>query len=231
MTTWRSSAVAFAAAATVLSGCGQHHEEHGTGARAPQRVATNPSTFPLFRPSEIIAVKALDSGPMVAAFRKNDPHDRSENYRGSEVVFATGASLAELRAWLRKLEAASPQGLRYSHGDTIASSDPEAMRANGAVGASFQSPHGDRVVVVFAVDPRLLHEKLGSALDLVDKYDKVPGMLRGPLDDSMKQQIGYSISEMLDANSPVGVAFRGLKTAEARNRRAIVLIDERRVPE
>ena len=223
--------VAIVAAVTVLSGCGQHRDEHRPAAEAPRRVTTNPSTFPLFRPSEIIAVKALDSGPMVAAFRKNDPHDRSDNYRGSEVVVATGASLAELRAWLRKLQAESPQGLRYSHTDTIASGDPEAMRANGAAAASFQSPHGDRIVVVFAVDPRMLREKLGSALDLVDKYDKVPGMLRGPLDDTMKQQIGYSISEMLDATSPVGVAFHALKSAEASNKRAIVLIDEKRVAE
>ncbi len=227
-----NAAAVLAAAVWALGGCG-HGDERTTATTAPQqhRTATNPSTFPLYAPHEIIDVKTLDAGPMVAAFRRHDPHDRSGNYRGTEVVVATNAPIGELRAWLHKLKTAPPRGLRYNHTDTITSSDPAAMRSSGAEAATFESPDSARLVVVFAVDPRMLRSKLGSALDLVDQYNKVPGVLRGPIDASMKDQIGYSVTEMLDPTSPVGVAFHGLKTAEARNKRAIVLIDEKRASE
>jgi hypothetical protein len=223
MTMWRT-AVAAAAVVLVLSGCVSRRTE--TVRSEQQRHATNTSTFPVYRPNEVVDVKALDLGPMVAAFRKNDRNDVSANYRGSEVVLATTASLAELSTWLRGLEKSPPQGLQYTHSGS--SGDADAMRNTGAAAATFETAKSDRIVMVFVVDPKQLRAKLGPALDLIDKYDKVPGMLRGPIDDQMKQQIGYSVSEMLDANSPVGVAFRGLKTAESRNRRAIVLVDQRK---
>ena len=58
--------------------------------------------------------------------------------------------------------------------------------------------------------------------------DGVPGMLRGPLDETSKKEFGYSVSEMLDAKSPVGAALSTLNRLQAGDRRAILLIDESR---
>ena len=229
--TTTAAALAVLAAATLLAGCGQQKHEQSS-APARHRTSVNPSTFPLYRPSDVFEVVPLDLGPMVTALRKTQQgSDVPPNYRGAEVVASTNASLGELQTWLHKLEAAPPQGLRYSGSDSSASSDPEAMRSAGAVAASFDTKNGERVVLVFAVDPRLLRSKLGSALDLIDKYQAVPGMMRGPLDSEMKKQIGYSISEMLDPASPIGVAFGALKTLEPRNKRVLIVVDQHKAVE
>jgi hypothetical protein len=51
-------------------------------------------------------------------------------------------------------------------------------------------------------------------------------MLRAPIDDQMKHQLGYTVSEMLDRHSPIGIIFATLKSMSTADRRAIVLVDE-----
>ena len=74
-----------------------------------------------------------------------------------------------------------------------------------------------------------MREKLGPALDAADKYAALPGMLRDPIDQQMKKQLGYTVGEMLDRHSPIGMIFATLKTMRP-DRRAIVLIDETKAP-
>ncbi|GAC1582420.1 MAG: hypothetical protein NVS3B7_17870 [Candidatus Elarobacter sp.] len=229
MTSWRSRAVvAVVAAATALSACAPQREGQTAASPPARHVIANASTFPLYQPSEVFDVVGIDFGPLIA-IRKNDPGAKTlANYRGNEVVVATSATIGQLGAWMHKLESSPPQGLRATTENHVTSSDPGVMHSAGAYAASFETAHSDRVVVLVVVDPRLLREKFGSALDLVDKYQSVPGVMRGPIDDAMKQQLGYSVTEMLDPASPVGVAFRALKALETRDKRAIVLIDQHR---
>jgi hypothetical protein len=93
--------------------------------------------------------------------------------------------------------------------------------------ASFRTPSQDRYVTLIAVDPKRFREKFGPALDVVDKYQSVPGAMRGPIDDMVKHQVGYSVSEMLDPRSPFGVVIATVRTMQSRDQRAIILIDGR----
>ena len=98
-------------------------------------------------------------------------------------------------------------------------------RSRKALTAKSSTRGAPRSVYVFVADPKVIRAEMGFAFDLIDSYAKVPSMLRGPIDDQAKQQLGYSITELLDPNSPVGAVVAAVKELKA-DRRAILLIDE-----
>ncbi len=224
-----SSLLAAVVAGALLCGCGHQHDAGSD--RPAQRhtaVLTNPSKFPMYPSSTIVTVVPVDSKQILAAMRANDPHaDLPHNYRGHEVIAETSASMAQLKTWLRALKSAPPQGLRDTTGSSSSrSKDDSGMNVNSDSGAKFDSPAGDRTVFVFTADPRKIRQQMGPAFALFDSYGAVPGVLRAPIDDQARKQFGYSVTEMLDANSPVGAAIATLKRLQDKDRRAILIIDE-----
>ncbi len=227
MTTWRTSILAAAAVACLaLCACAKQ----STTEESPSRPAaqTNPSDFPLYPGTTLVEVAPIDYGAMFAMIRKNDPSAKpGANYRGNEVIVSTSASIPRLRTWVAHLKTAPPLGFHYSPSTTAFSIGPSSSeRSSAEVDALFETASSQRIVFVIALDPKRIRAQLGPALDVADNYTALPPMLRVPIDDQMKRQLGYTVSEMLDRHSPIGMIFATLKTMSTADRRAIVLVDE-----
>ncbi|MDB5072809.1 MAG: hypothetical protein JWM87_3920 [Candidatus Eremiobacteraeota bacterium] len=223
-----STLLAAVLAGVLLCACAKHDAGHNEATQRHVWALKNPSSFPLYPNSTVVTVVPVDSAQIFAAIRATDPHaDLPPNYRGHEIIAETNASMAQLAAWVRTLKASPPQGLRdTSQTASTRSSGDDGMNVNTEVGAKFDSRSGDRTVFVFTADPRKIRQQLGPAFTLFDSYSAVPGVLRAPIDEEAKKQFGYSVTEMLDAKSPVGAAIAELKRLQDTDRRAILIIDE-----
>jgi hypothetical protein len=212
----------------LLCACAKNDAGHQERAQRQASALKNPSSFPLYPNSTVVTVVPVDSAQIFAAIRATEPHaDLPPNYRGHEIIAETNASMAQLAAWVRALRSSPPQGLRDTSQTTATrSSGDGGMSVNTEAGAKFDSRAGDRTVFVFTADPRKIRQQMGPAFALFDSYSAVPGVLRAPIDDQAKKQFGYSVSEMLDAKSPIGAAIAELKRLQDKDRRAILIIDE-----
>jgi hypothetical protein len=217
--------LAAAVAGALLSACGGGGQQAKTEAPAHRGPVRNPSDFPLYPRSVLATVVPISSKQMFAAMRASDPHaDLPHDYRGNEIIAENAASVRQLSAWVRALEARPPLGLRYvpSHNRSSRSSSSNDSLENTA---ELDSADGSRTVYVVVADPRQVRAALGPMFTLIENYSAVPGMLRGPIDDQAKKQFGYSVTEMLDRRSPVGAAISTVKRMQGVDRRAIVVVD------
>jgi hypothetical protein len=228
----RARWAALGAAALVCvaaTGCAKHEESQTTTAAVSHLLVQNPSDFPVYSGSGVMTVVPIDSAQMFAAIRKADPQASvpPKNYRGNEVVLQTNASMVQLSGWLATLRKTPPAGFHAS-GDHVdfSNGDTNGWSSKTVDGGAFETQNAQRSVYVFVADPQRIRAQLGAAFDLIDNYSKVPDMLRGPIDQQAKQQLGYSVTEMLDPKSPVGAAVTSLKSLQGTNHRAILLIDE-----
>lgn len=204
------------------AGCAKH-EETRIAVAPEHRAPANPSNFPLSPRNVVLTVVPIDSRQMFAAMKQADPKaDVPKNYKGHEIILETPATMPQLKTWLAGLRTKPPAGFRLSkdHVDADGGNDRSTQIADGA---GFDGP--SRSVYVVAADPKQVRAKMGPVLDLIASYDKVPAMLRGPIDEEAKKQVGYTVSEMLDPASPVGAALGALKQLQTSDQRAIVLID------
>ena len=194
---------------------------------APRGIIENPSTFPLYPQSRVTVVVPVNSKQIFAAMKASDPRaSLPPNFHGHEVIAETNASLRQLETWVIGLEKVPPRGLVES-AEARDTPDPtlNGRNSSGGVSTSFDATDGSRRVFLIAADPKRIREQLGPVFTLMDSYSAVPGALRGPIDAQAKQQVGYSITEMLDEKSPVGAAVAELKRLSATDRRAIVVLD------
>jgi hypothetical protein len=226
MTNRRIRALAAASmACLVLCACAKQTTQESTESRQPAAL-TNPSDFPLYADAKIVEVAPVDYGVMLAKIKQHDPTAKTNvNYRGHEIVASSEATMPQLKAWVAKLKATPPVGFHvtsHAGGITFGGGSRESSAEADAL---FETAQG-RTVFVIALDPRKAREQIGPALDLIDKYSAMPAMLRGPIDDQVKQQLGYTVSEMLDRHSPIGILLATVKTMSSSDRRAIVLVDE-----
>jgi hypothetical protein len=224
----RPSAILCAAfVGALLCGC-VRTETHTTVTKTRTAAVENPSDFPLYPHSSVVEVVPVNSAQMFAAIKASDSHaDLPSNFRGHEVIAETNASMTQLGAWLHTLKASPPRGLHK-----VSDKNTNINLNNGdrdiALGAHFETAGGTRSVYVVVADPKRLHDQLGPVFAMIDNYNAVPGVLRGPIDDQAKKQVGYSVSEMLDAKSPVGAIIATLERMQSTDRRAILVIDESR---
>jgi hypothetical protein len=224
--------LAAALAATFVCGCARSAEQQ-TAKTAEHRTLENPSTFPLYPRSQVVTVVPVDSAQMFAAMKASDPKaSLPRNFRGHEVIAETGASMDQLRAWVLGLKNSPPSGFHKVVNRDGSSSGTSfgSTQDKDAVGAQFETADGGRSVYVIAADPRKVHQALGPAFTLIDSYSAVPGVMRGAIDDQSKKQLGYSVTEMLDAKSPIGAVVATVKRMQSVDRRAILIIDESRKP-
>ena len=227
---FRAAVIAAALVCVASTGCAKHEESQTTtNAPSTHLLVENPSNFPLYPGSGVMTVVPIDSAQMFAAIRKGDPNADlpKNNYRGNEIVLQTNASMAQLSGWLATLRKTPPAGFHASQNHIdVSNGDTNGWSSKTVDGGSFETPDAQRSVYVFVADPQRIRTQLGAAFDLIDNYSKVPGMLRGPIDQQAKQQLGYSVTEMLDPKSPVGAAVTSLKSLQGTGHRAILLIDQ-----
>jgi hypothetical protein len=196
-----------------------------------QGALTNPSTFPLYQPSAIVSVAPFDQKEMAQSMNQQlrPGEQKVTPYKGNEVLASTSASLVDLKAWLQKLRSAPPEGLKVSASASEAggSQNMRIIDSWGADAVAFEGTAG-RSVLVMIMDPMKVHAKLGPALDLVNKYQSLPAIVRGPIDQKSKSTFGVSVSEMLDKNSPVGIFVAAVNDLQSSGKRAIVVLDATR---
>jgi hypothetical protein len=220
---------AIAALAVVFAGCTGQRQQSS----APQTSATaelkNPTDFPLADGSTILDVK-----PFAESIASSDAHGSmlgsqgAGTYTGTELLASSPKSAGALRAWLSDVGRRPPTGYTYQTGSaTTTGSVARTLDTYGIAYAAFRSanPAVNRGVVVVVMDPKLVKEKLGLALDLIDKYRNLPGALRDPIDKQVKSSTGFTVTEATDPSSPLGMTLLALRELQSSDERAIVMVD------
>jgi hypothetical protein len=209
----------FALALVLLAAaCAQH---------AGHRIA-NPVPFPLYRDSSVLAVhtwhRVLTSGERTVF---GITGSQNTAYRGYEVVSATGDSFDDVSAWIQSLTQHPPNGYRIA----VWGSGVEEARASarnigidfGIFGRNERAVSHD--VAVIAVDPALLQKRAGVMLSLLARYRNLPSFLQSAMNAQVKAQTGFTASEVLDPQTPVGAAIDALASLHDRHDRGVILID------
>jgi hypothetical protein len=214
----------FALLALSMAAIGCAKNSSGVPGSSGMAPVHNPVDFPVYPNSIAVGAASFDQAEMVRTIKKNNPNQDTQMtpYKGDEVLLRTPASLSQLESWLGKLRASPPQRLIVETGD---SSDAQITNEWGAQGMTLRTPDKGREVFVLVMDPKKVYEKIGPAIDWIDKYQNLPPMLRGGIESQIKKQLGISVSEMLDKSNPVGMTLWGVKELHNSGQRAIVLLD------
>jgi hypothetical protein len=220
----RNVLAACAVAGVMCSGCsGSGGNNTTTAPRATAAAVANPTDFPLGADAKILDAKPFNQkianaqGPGGTLLSQG-----VGTYHGHSVIAQSTAPLADVKAWLKKLEASPPSG--YVYVDTANHADAVALAGRyGVTYAVFK--RGPKGAVIAVIDPKLAHDKIGFMLSLVDKYRTLPPGMRGPIDDAVKKRTGMSVSEALDPSAPVGMTVEALRAVNGSNSPAIVEVD------
>ena len=100
----------------------------------------------------------------------------------------------------------------------------------GLVPFAFWSKDRGRVVMIIIMDPKQVADHLGATLDVLDQYEKMPAFLRGGIDATMKKQAGFSASDLMNTNTPMGMIVFATRNWKTEDSRAIILVDAQRGP-
>lgn len=219
--------VASAVTLAVLAACTQHAGT--TSQSTPAPVPTNATGFPLYGGSELLAARDWQEtvSADVAQHAQGVFGEGAGKYVGHETIAKTPASMPELEAWLRDVQKTPPAGY------TVVVSGNRADEARGRarqIGIDFAAFKHDvngrrRNVVVVALDPTTIDTKAGPMLGLIGKYKMLPQGLRDPIDEQAKRQTGFTISEALSTDTPIGAALDAFDRLRATGQRGIVVLD------
>lgn len=227
----RSTAVVAFAAALALAACSGNSGSATRPGASAATVATpaNPTGFPLYVGSEIVATKEftqkIDASSVRAAGGAFPQGPGT--YVGHQAIAKTDATMAQLSSWLTDAMKAPPQG--YSVPPQRAEMAEARARA-ASFGIDFASfvkdENGTKVgFLVIAMDPNMLDRKLGPAIGLLDNFRSMPEMLRGPIDKQVQARIGITATQALDPASPLGAALAAYDAVKSSNERAIVVLN------
>jgi hypothetical protein len=213
-----------AAVAALCAGCsGTGGKSTASAPRATAGSIANPTDFPMAPDAKILDAKPFNQvivtsqGPGGTTLSQG-----AGTYHGHSVIAQSTASLADVKAWLTKLEAAPPAGYVY----VAEAQHPDAVSVANRYGVTFGVfKRGAKGAVIAVIDPRQAHDKLGFMLDLVDKYRMLPASMRGPIDEETKKRTGMSVTEALDPSAPVGMTIEALREVNGSNDPAIVEVD------
>jgi hypothetical protein len=214
------------AAVLILAACSGGNQG---GAGRPSPTVTDPINFPLFSGAEVLSSRAwrqtVSSKPGVG--NNAVLAQGAGTYVGHDVVAGTQALMPSLEAWLRDIDAHPPNGYTSSAEGNGAEAVRSHTRDLGIDFAVFsRSEDGkEHGVVVLAVDPQTLDEKAGPMLRMIGKFKLLPPMLRDSIDNQMKKQTGFTVTELTNADSPIGAAVASLDELRDFGGRGIVLID------
>jgi hypothetical protein len=220
----RLRTIAFAAAGLLCAACSANSGK-GTAAAPHATPATisNPTDFPLGADAKILDAKPFNQ--VITNSQGAGGTLMSQGigtYHGHSVIAQSSAPLANVKAWLKKLEGAPPTGYVF----VDSAQRPEAVAVAAKYGVTYAVfKRGSKGAVIAVIDPKLAHDKIGFMLSLVDKYRSLPQSMRGPIDDATKKQTGMSVSEALDPSAPVGMTIEALRDVNGSNDPAIVEVD------
>jgi hypothetical protein len=148
-------------------------------------------------------------------------------YVGHETIAQSPASMQQLQGWIRDVQHNPPAG--YAVAVSGSSVDEARVRAQnmGIDFAAFTRESGGKKqgVVIVALDPQTIDAKAGPMLGLIGKYKMLPQGLRDPIDAQAKRQTGFTISEALSSNTPIGAALDAYDQLRSSGQRGIVVID------
>ena len=219
-----------AAGAMVLAGCtGQSQQSTTPASTASPAALKNPTEFPMAPDSKIIDVKPFSQTVTAAQSGGSSLSAQGAGtYSGFEVLAASPMSPASLRKWLADLGHRPPEGYVLENGSATASGRvTQTLDVYGISYAAFRSANKaiNRGVVVVAMDPKLVKEKLGIALDLVERYRSLPAALRDPIDREFKSKTGFTVTEATDPSSPLGMTLSALHDLQSNDERAVIMVD------
>lgn len=198
-------------------------------AGAPRVPAVNPAGFPFYPGSTLLVTRAWHHALTPAereAFGIVD--EQRAAYAGHEVVTATAASFDDLDAWLRQNVATPPSGYRVGLWGNGVDDARERARTMGMDFGVFD--RGARDVVVLVVDPDVLQRKAGFVLPALARFRLLPGFLQAPIDEQVRAQTGFSVSEALDPMTPIGAAIDALGRLDDVHARGVIYVDARPAP-
>jgi len=187
----------------------------------------NPAGFPLYPQSNVLAVRDWHRSLSSSERNALGISDGAGTYEGHEVVTSTQATFDDLLAWLRRLDARPPDGYRIG----LWGSGVDDARAQArSIGIDFSvfdrtERSGAHDVVVVTVDPSLVQRKAGLMLSAITRFRYLPAFLRAPLDAQALAQTGFTISEALDPNTPIGAAIDALGRLNGAHGRGVIFID------
>lgn len=202
------------AAVTACSQSTQSQSQSST-AQSPEPAATNPTGFPLYAESTVLATKAWSQ------------NTGSQHYTGLEVVAQTAATMNQLNTWLKSISDNPPAGYSVA---ASGSGVEEAHARARAMGVDFQvfqhtvngKKHG---LIVLAVDPSTFEQKAGPVLSALNQYKKLPQAFRDPIDAQARARTGFTVSEALAPNTPIGAAVGAVDELRSSGQRGVVLVD------
>jgi hypothetical protein len=210
-------------------GNAQSNSSQGTAqnAASPAAAATNNTDFPL--PDGATVLAAHDWSKTVSGSSGGGGmfSQGAGKYSGHDTVAQTSESLADAQTWLKGLVAKPPKD--YTVVPSSSGID-EARKHAAAMGIDFSAfqhtvDGKKQGVVVIVMDPKLLNEKAGPMLGLIDKYKMLPQGLRDPIDAQAKARTGYSVSDAVDPAQPIGAALAAITQLSTSGDRGIILVD------
>ena len=218
-------------AACGLAGCASRQSQSGVrnAGRASPTVAplADPIGFPLYAGATVLAVPAGTHVIVKGTVPGNPPLALpAGTYRSREVIASTSGSFEQLRAWLNGLDDRPPAG--FLRADVADLSDARtAMRRFGLDFTAFRGAGAGKPtrLLVVVMDPVQVDKRLGPLVSLLGTYESLPGPLRGPLDDAVRKRTGYSVSELMRPENPIGAAVAAMRHFTNANRRGILLVD------
>ncbi len=198
-----------------VTACSQSTQSQSAGAQSPSPAATNPTGFPIYAESTVLASKAWSE------------NNGSQHYTGLEVVAQTPATMSQLNTWLKSLSANPPSGYSVA---ASGSGVEEAHTRARAMGVDFQvfehSVNGKRHgLIVLAVDPMVFDQKAGPVLSALNQFKKLPQAFRDPIDAQVRARTGFTASEALAPNTPIGAAVAAVDQLRSSGQRGVVLVD------
>jgi len=217
-------ALACAVVGLLCAGCsGNAGKTTAAAPRATAATIENPTDFPLGADAKILDAKPFNQTITNAQGQGGTLMSQGTGtYHGHSVIAQSTAPLADVKAWLKKIESAPPAGYVF----VPTAERPEAVAIAGKYGVTYAVfKRGSKGAVIAVIDPKLAHDKIGFLLGLVDKYNMLPASMRGPIDDAAKKRTGISVSEALDPSAPVGMTIQALRAVNGSNDPAIVEVD------
>lgn len=222
----RKALLTLCAAAGVLAGCSSGGSGGNTHA-SPQAAVRNPLDFPLYSDARIVSAKSFTQAVHADTASPNSVFAQGNGtYTGHEVIASSAASLAQLSAWVDRLNTQPPAGYTAEEPQSNPDEQSQAQRY-GLDYAFFQRKTGNatRGVLVIVMDPQRVNQRFGTILGMIDKYKALPAVLRGPIDNEAKARFGMTVTEATQPDSPIGAALAALGELEHRSARGIVVLD------
>ena len=211
----------------LLAGCGGGGE---TASKAPssQPSIANAIDFPIFPGSRVLVSRNYTQVVNTTNTRASGIlMGGNGKYQGDEVIATSPASFDQLRGWLHGVSAKAPPG----YADLQVTQTAEARATLQRYGMDFalfqkagpaKSPTG---LLVLIMDPAHVTKSLGPALNLITRYRSLPDFAKKPIDEQVKAQTGFSVSDALLPDSPLGTALDALAEFSHSDQRAVILVN------